>query len=69
MVYFSYNIYGVEILVQTEPVFVTYRFRYSQIRIILLAILQQVLCSGPGIFLVYIIGICKGTNEIQQPMK
>jgi hypothetical protein len=70
MVYFICNIYRVEVLVQTEPAFVAHRFRYLQIRIIiLLAILQQVLLSGRGLFLVYFLGIRIGTNEIKQSKK
>jgi hypothetical protein len=56
--------------VQTEPAFVVRKFRYLQIRIIiLLAILQQVLFSGRGLFLVYFHGIEMRTNEIKHPTK
>jgi hypothetical protein len=37
--------------------------------IILLAILEQVLFSGRGPFLVYFLGIVMGTNETKQPKK
>ena len=54
MVCFSYNICTVEILFQTEEAFVAHTYFYSHIRIvILLAVLQQVLFSGRGLFLFY----------------